>query len=232
MKKSIGLNRTTLKYIAAFAMFIDHIGMFLIPITTPLGVLFRIVGRLTAPIMCLFLAEGFAHTSSREKYAVRLFVFAFISQLAYAFSHYRNLLVLDFNMIFTLFLSFLMLTLIESEQPVISKWLMIIFLYLLSFLGDWGGIAPLWVVLFYRFRKSVNKRAIAFSVVAFFMVFMSAISCVMRGANWYLELWQAGLFLFLPFLYYYNGKSGQVSPFHKWFFYIFYPLHLIVLGLL
>lgn len=232
MPKSIGLHQNTLKYIAALAMLIDHIGMFLIPITMPLGMLCRVLGRLTAPIMCLFLAEGFVYTSSKEKYAFRLFIFAFISQIAYSFAHYRNLLVLDFNMIYTLFLSFLMLMLIENEKRALLKWLMVIFLFVLSFFGDWGGIAPLWVLLFYRFRESVNKRAFAFSAVAILMVLISMISCVMRGANWYGELWQTGLFLFLPFLYLYNGKKGKVSPFHKWFFYIFYPLHLIVLGFL
>ena len=41
-----------------------------------------------------------------------------------------------------------------------------------------------------------------------------------------------GLLLFLPFLFLYNGERGSRNPFHKWFFYLFYPLHLLALGLL
>ena len=33
-------------------------------------------------------------------------------------------------------------------------------------------------------------------------------------------------------VYCYNGKGGSKSAFNKWFFYVFYPLHLIILGIL
>ena len=79
------LNRTQLKYIAALAMLIDHIGAFFIPVTTPIGALCRIIGRLTAPIMCFFLAEGYEHTRSKLKYGIRLLIFALVSQPFYAF---------------------------------------------------------------------------------------------------------------------------------------------------
>ena len=103
------LNRTQLKYIAALAMLIDHIGAFFIPATTPIGALCRIIGRLTAPIMCFFLAEGYEHTRSKLKYGIRLLIFALVSQPFYAYAHGNTILDTDFNMIFTLFLSFLVL---------------------------------------------------------------------------------------------------------------------------
>ena len=46
-------------------------------------------------------------------------------------------------------------------------------------------------------------------------------------------LFQLGIFLVIPLIQYcYNGESGSKKPFHKWFFYVFYPLHLLVLGIL
>ena len=110
------LDRTTLKYIAVIAMILDHIGVFLLSAYAPgaaaagiaavsgsgivlggmtaggvlsaLYVICRFLGRLTAPIMCFFLAEGFAKTSSRRRYVIRLLVFALISQVPYALAHH------------------------------------------------------------------------------------------------------------------------------------------------
>ncbi|MDY3655163.1 MAG: TraX family protein, partial [Ruminococcus callidus] len=50
---------------------------------------------------------------------------------------------------------------------------------------------------------------------------------------WWLAFFQVGIFLVFPLIQFgYNGKSGSKKPFHKWFFYVFYPLHLLVLGIL
>lgn len=104
-----GLNRNAMKYIAIAAMLIDHIGMMFVPVTTPLGVLCRVIGRLTAPVMCLFIAEGYRHTHSRLQYALRLLLFAVISQFPYAYLHYGTILSFDFNVLFTLLAGFITL---------------------------------------------------------------------------------------------------------------------------
>ena len=54
-----GINRNQLKYIAIIFMIIDHIGYFFIPLSTSVGYACRILGRITAPVMCYFLAEGY-----------------------------------------------------------------------------------------------------------------------------------------------------------------------------
>lgn len=82
-----GLDRNIIKYIAIIAMLIDHISMFFIPITNPLGDIMRVIGRLTGPLMCYFLSEGFYYTSNKFKYGSRLFIFALISQFPYVFAH-------------------------------------------------------------------------------------------------------------------------------------------------
>lgn len=213
-------------------MLIDHIGMFFIPITSPLGCTCRVIGRLTAPIMCFFLAEGYRYTSSKKKYALRLLFFAVVSQFAYAFSHYGRLGVLDFNMIFTLFLAFMVLWSYEKIKNPTLKWTAVVVLTALSFLGDWGIFAPLWVLFFYIFHGDRKKQMIAFSVIAGLVCLSAVLFFVMNKANWYGGLWQSGLFLFLPLFCLYNGQSGRKNRFNKWFFYIFYPLHLFVLGLI
>ena len=51
-------------------------------------------------------------------------------------------------------------------------------------------------------------------------------------ADEYSQVWQIGVILFVPIIYLYNGKPGNKSTFNKWFFYLFYPLHLVVIGII
>lgn len=228
----ISLNRTQLKYIAAAAMLIDHIGMMFIPVSTPLGTACRLIGRLTSPIMCMFLAEGFRYTKSKWKYALRLFIFALISQPFYAFAHGKLLTVPDFNMIFTLFLSFVMLCCVEKFDNIFLKTLSVAVFVALSYYGDWGITAPLWVLGFYCFSKNKEKQTYFFLAVAVFWIIRVTLNCIQKGYPWYSEYCQVGLFFFPFMLYAYNGEKGSNSKFSKWFFYGFYPLHLFVLRIL
>ena len=227
-----GLNRNVLKYIAIFAMVIDHVGMMFVPISTFPGVLCRVFGRLTAPIMCLFLSEGFAHTSSRKKYGIRLGIFALVSQVPYALAHYNTILKLDFNMIFTLFLCFLILLVYEYMPDSNLRWVLIGGLIGASFICDWGIFAPLYVLGFYIYREDRKGQLKAFITISIGLVILNVAFCLGQGYHWYGELWQLGVFLFIPVLFLYNGERGSRAPFHKWIFYFFYPLHLLVLWLI
>ena len=85
MKK---LNSNTIKVIAILAMTIDHIAWLLFPgyPAEVLPVVLHIIGRITCPIMCFFIAEGYHYTKNIRKYTARLFVFAVISHFAYVFA--------------------------------------------------------------------------------------------------------------------------------------------------
>ena len=80
-----GLTAFQLKLIAITAMLIDHLAWYYVDLDTGLGQLLHMVGRLTAPIMCFFIAEGYRHTRSLRRYAARLAVFALISQLPFTY---------------------------------------------------------------------------------------------------------------------------------------------------
>ena len=225
------LNRTQLKYIAALAMLIDHIGAFFIPVTTPIGALCRIIGRLTAPIMCFFLAEGYEHTRSKLKYGIRLLIFALVSQPFYAYAHGNTILDTDFNMIFTLFLSFLVLWCFDRIENGVFRFFSVALLTALSFYGDWGVTAPLWVLGFYLFKNDRKKTLLYYSTIAVFWILRALYNASDLSFLWKIELCQLGLFMF-PFMYLcYNGEKGRDSRFSKWFFYVFYPLHLFILAL-
>ena len=225
MKK--GLNRNQLKYIAIIAMVLDHIAFLFIPQTTDLYCIFRIIGKLTAPIMCYFLAEGFNYTSSKFKYGTRLLFFGIISQFAFSLTFYNRLFVFKLNMIFTLFLGFLVLLCYDKISNKLIRWISIICLVYFSNFCDWGIFAPLWALCFYIFKeKKVTQIVIYYLVTTLLIV----VKCILISRySWTNILIQLGLFLFIPMLFIYNGEKGKTSKFNKWFFYIFYPLHLIIL---
>jgi len=212
-------------------MVIDHIGMIFLSVNTVPGCVCRIIGRLTAPIMCFFLAEGFEHTSSRKKYGIRLLVFAVISQVPYALMHYGDLWHLDMNMIYTLFLSFLVLCVYDRTPDSNIRWLYIGALIGATFIGDWGIFGPLYVLSFYIYRGNRKWQVICFSAISAAVVMVDTAYCISHDYHWYGELWQLGLFLFLPVLFRYKGEAGSRAVFHKWFFYIFYPAHMLIIWL-
>ena len=125
----------------------------------------RFFGRITAPVMCWFLVQGFIHTSSKKKYAIRLLIFAALSQIPYALVRSDVSFFAGLNVIYTLLVSFLMLCVLDSKLETFPKWVIIIALLALSMLGDWALFAPLMVLFFYYFRDN-RKRLILFYSLA------------------------------------------------------------------
>ena len=76
MKKTMDANQ--IKLLAILAMTIDHIAWLVFPgySKAPLALLMHLIGRMTCPIMCFFIAEGYYHTRNIHKYTFRLFLFA------------------------------------------------------------------------------------------------------------------------------------------------------------
>ena len=88
MQKTVNCRRldsNMLKLIAIVAMTADHIAWLLFPgyPAEPLPIILHIIGRLTCPVMCFFIAEGYHYTHDVKKYTARLFVLAVISHFAY-----------------------------------------------------------------------------------------------------------------------------------------------------
>ena len=86
--KTKGLNSNQIKLIAIVAMTIDHVTWLLFPGCQKIWwvILLHVIGRLTAPIMWFFMAEGFHYTRNVKKYIGRLFLFAVLSHFAYNFA--------------------------------------------------------------------------------------------------------------------------------------------------
>lgn len=207
--KKWGINGFTLKWIAMISMVIDHIGYVLFP----QHMIFRIIGRLAFPIYCFLLVEGAVHTSDKKKYLGRLFLFAMISEIPFNLVCAGKIFTLEYqNVFFTLCLG---LAAVYVLQAQLNKAYSVIIILAIIFVAqianaDYGGGGVCFILLFYMFREQIFLKSAAFVVADIF---------IYGGIQSY------GVLSLIPILCY-NGKRG---PGMKYLFYIFYPVHLLVL---
>lgn len=228
----LSLTGNQLKLIAVLAMLFDHLVVALLPYKAwPLWLL-RVPGRIAAPILCFQIAEGYHHTSNLKAYALRLLVCAAISHLPYVLCFGYGFFE-STSVLWSLLLG--LVALHAMRAPQLSPWLRGLCLLLccaLAFNANWNFAAVLWIVGFGLFHGDWKRQALAFSLVAVFGHLLPA--CLLMGylSGGSLRLYQAGVFLALPLLALYNGKRGNRSAFLRWFFYAFYPAHLLLFYLL
>lgn len=242
MKK--GISGSTLKFIAIFAMLIDHIAAAVImrllmqnglnelnaaEESTVLQwlsengtlyyvyIIMRMIGRIAFPIFCFLLVEGYLHTHDVKKYALRLGAFALLSEIPFDLAFNSKILEFGYqNVFFTLF--FGLLTIIGYhflEQKTEYNFILRTILQLLVigagmgaayfFKTDYAQNGIICIVVLYLFRKKRNTQITA--------------GCISF-------LWEPWALLgFLPIAFY-NGTRGLKM---KYFFYLFYPVHLLLL---
>lgn len=231
-KRVGGITSDLLKLIAVIAMVIDHIAWAFIPFAGFAGQAMHVIGRLTAPIMCFLVAEGYYKTHDPIKYAKRLGLFAIISHFPYVFFETGEFRIIhQTSVMLPLFLGVVALIINDSpryEQAV--KSMITIIICLVSMLGDWNCIAVLWIMLFAANRHSRREQMKYFCIIGAVMIIVNIIMNASMGC-WYNNLFQLGIFLAVPLLSRYNGiRRGGKG--YKWFFYIFYPAHLALLAII
>ena len=208
------MNRVQLKIFAVLMMLLDHIAIFFINPENYLYSIFRCFGRITAPLMIYLLVEGFIYTSSHLKYGLRLFLIGIASQIPYALCFHNYHL----NFLLELFLIFSILVFLQKK-----KYLLILILLPLSVLFDWGIVAPIIAITFYCLKSQLKFQLAAYTLIS---LIWSSYQIFFLNSELSV-LWWFGMFLVLPLLVIYNHKQGVKNFFTKWFFYIFYPLHLL-----
>lgn len=241
MNNNTKLNCNQIKYIAIFAMTIDHIAWaFVDPVNSMWGGIMHLIGRITGPTMAYFIAEGYYYTRDVGKYTKRLGIFAIISIIPFTFFengtppiYFDNSGQLQFlpmfGVIYTLFLGLVAIRVWENPKyNLFTKKFIIFILCLASLFGDWFYIDVLSALFFHIYRNDKRKKWLAFTIINLSLDLPLYIFDGFKE-NWY----QLGIFL-VPILieFFYNGKKGSSKPFHKWFFYVYYPLHLLVLGII
>lgn len=239
------LNANILKLIAIFAMTVDHIAwaVFCGYSTHALPIIMHIVGRITCPIMCFFVAEGYHYTRNIRKYTARMFVFAAISHFAYIFASTDFAGWTSFipfcnggflnqtSVMWALAWGLVMLRVAHSEKIKSAfKPIVILLICVVALSADWSCVASLCILAIGTNRGNFKKQMLwmLFYVVIYSAVYFFALDrlygCI-----------QLGVVLAVPLLALYNGRRGKnpkLNKFLKWGFYIYYPLHLAVIGVI
>jgi len=239
------LNRDVIKLIALILMLGNHIAYIFLPPGSFKAALLIDLGCSTAPIMCCFLVEGFYKTRSRRKYGQRLAAFALLSQLPFYLAFYpAHIKLYNVNMMGTLFLCFMMLCVLESSWEERSRKMAIFLLFMAGCFCDWPVLAQIFVLIFWRLHR-VQEEGVAGrrdEVVSWFAVIgtygmMEALNALSEGAGTgqvlrSLDSMAGPVLAAILILFFYNGKKARTGgEFLKWFCYVFYPGHLLVLGL-
>lgn len=230
------MNGNHLKLIAIVAMTIDHFSDLIYPNfpAEPISIILHIIGRLTAPIMWFFISEGYHYTHNVKKYIIRLGGVAIISHFAYCFAFGINPIPFStgvFNqtsVMYPLFMAVLVMWL-EDTDIHISRWVRHIIIFVLiwsAFPADWSCIAVLAIIAMYRNRGNLNKQMFKMMIWVSLYAIVSFIF-----VNKVYGIIQLFVILVYPLLQQYNGERGKIK-WTKWLFYIYYPAHLIVIGIL
>lgn len=231
--KRPSISGSTLKIFAIITMMIDHTGAAVIgPLrySSPEGMrqfftalypVTRAIGRLAFPIFCFLLVEGFIHTRSTVKYALRLFIFALISELPFDFALADRLFSWHHqNVYFTLLIGLLVMMGVTyfEQRPAKNapqRW----FFLLMEALILAGGL-----YLAQRMYTDYGFKGVFLIEVLYFLRFDRRLQSVFGAIAISWENWAPLSFILVWF---YNGTRGKQM---KYFFYWFYPVHLIVLG--
>ena len=184
-------------------------------------------GSLTGPVMAYFLAESYTRTRDVKRYSRRLFLFSLISWPFYSLFLLRQWPSVYFSVLTTLWLGLQAIRIWDSgEIPGWAKALLISGLCLLSIFCDWPVYNVLLPLLMFIFRDRPEAKWRAFALLTLsYAVFMIMLNGNIR-ASWY----QFGMLLpYFLLRFGFSGEPGSKHPFHKWFFYVFYPLQFALL---
>ena len=228
MKKKI-LSQEWLKLIACITMLIDHFGYkilpcFSVPYMVDLYYVCRIIGRISFPIYCFLLAEGVRHTHNPQRYILRLGVGAFLAELPYDLLFYGCINWERQNVMVTLTLGALMLLCMEKTEV---KWLKL--LLILPFAAaaeaansNYGSCGIAMIAAF----ALLDRLPLQFAAMLIINLMMDSANLFVYGIPVSVQLF--GMLAMIP-ISLYSGRKLTRSPAVQWAFYLFYPIHLLIL---
>ena len=226
-KKHFPLNAVHLRYLALGLMLLDHLWGTVVSGNDWMTCL----GRMALPIFAFQAAEGYANTSNFKQYCKRLLLFGLLSEIPF------NLMIMSSwiypfhqNAMFTMLLGILALRSVDKARQGTWAWL-------LGTLGccllgaitlvDFGAYGVAMVLLFGLFRNRPGEKLLQFlGMVLINVILMEGRMMIVFGRE---IPQQSFAVLALILIWLYNGEKGNRSKALQLGFYLFYPVHMIVL---
>ena len=243
MKKEnrLQITSTALHILAMALMLCDHLWGTVVPGNDWL----TCIGRLAFPIFAFMLVEGYFHTRNLKKYVLRLLIFALLSELPFNLAiGSRWFYPIHQNVLWSFLLSIGLIHLNEKARSKGKLWLQLLTALTTTMFGallglitmlDYYHAGVLTVLVFYFFRQrkwwSFLGQLICLWYINVEMLGGLGYELQLWGHNFFLPQQGFALLALLP-IWLYRGKQGFHNKFLQYTYYAFYPVHLLILGIL
>lgn len=229
------LNAWHIKLILIFLMVLNHLEFGYQFVSEDLDYIFLIISRGVAPMFGYLAVDGIIYTSNLKKYCMRLWTWTLIVMLGnsmiekFLVSMAGNISKSDLiylsirtNICITLAAGVLCISAIiwGRDQKDYKKWLLFMLAavcFVIGFVSEWGIVLLPFMLCTYFLRKNKSNQYTGY-------IFIEGLAFLFRSEIYYP--------LVFPLIALYNGERGPKNLFTKYFFYIFYPLHLWVIALI
>ena len=237
------VNGDVIKYIAIIPMLLGHTISSLVEHdileSNTFLIVLQALAIFAAPIFFFSITEGYKYTRSKKKYTLRLLIFAIITQIPFALNSFGTLFtveaILNLNVFFTLLAGLISIIVWESKYPAVARIIGIIIIDGLTVLfgSEWMIFGVPIILGLHIFSEKPRVRFIWFAMC----ILLSQYIC--WGMNLYTFISPgfisgtiAAIISYLFITTFYNGQRGKHPVFSKWFFYIVYPLHFVLIYLI
>ena len=203
------LNQNTnfLKVIAIISMVIDHVGLVLLND----NIICRMIGRLAFPIFFFCTFIGYFKTKNLKKYIIRLFILFIVTQPIY----YLTIQTISLNICICFIMELLILYSLDHKNYLLFMLIFSISIYLIFFNEYMIHILLLTPILFYTKN---TKWLFSISYILFYLLIVYLGTPYIYLIN----------ILALPFMIFKTNVNLKIN---KYFFYIFYPSHFLIIYL-
>ena len=238
--KRFNISVASLHIIAMTFMLMDHLWATLLPAQDWL----TCAGRLAFPIFAFMAVEGYFHTHNFKKYALRLLMFAILSEVPFDLMYGGTWFYpVHQNVIWTLLMGLLGIRLMEAVREKQKIWVYLLVSVIVVVAGallgtlcmvDYYGAGILTIFIFYFFRER-KWWCLLGQVAALYWVNVEMLGGLMYPVHLFgmeFEICQQGLALLalIP-IWLYHGRQGYHSKPFQYICYVFYPVHMLILVL-
>lgn len=232
MIKERFFNQFQIKLVMILIMLFDHLTYIpgLIDPNWAVGIHF--ISRVVAVWFGYTAIEGVFYTHNLKKYLLRLLTAATLMAFGNFIINYlyqNHAVSVSNNIFLTLFLGVLMVTCL---QQITSRWLAILSMIIILTVGclfSEGGLSvlPFMLITYLTYnRPRIRNILYLLLSVCLFLLSFAVYPTIQETVQMLLFNSDFAFILIVPILAHYNGSRGPTTNFSKYFFYIFYPLHL------
>lgn len=215
-----------LKLVAFILMILDHTFYYI----KDVPIVFTYLGRIVAPIYFYLLVESFFYTRNRKKFTIRLLVAGFVVMIILNIMFRQPM-----NIFLSMALGILMLNIIEFIKnnkgnifKILVSSILLIFIIILSLYTEASYLGIGMVLIFYFLREKKFWMILSYIVLSLIeMPFLLGVPNFIEYIFMINYQWMM-VFAVIPIMLY-NGKAGLRNKFFNYFFYIAYPIHIIII---